>query len=299
MLIALFPNETKLHSLHVAAEVCRFLREHRVRVAAEEGVSDKIGAESLTVFQPSDIDVRISLGGDGTILRLVHRHPDLQAPLLGINLGSLGFLADIPVDHIYPSLEALLKGEYSIQRRMMMESRASNGGGCFAVNEVVVHRAQNPCLIDLAVYVDDCYLNTFAADGIILSTPSGSTAYSLAAGGPILSPELDAFVLTPISPHTISNRPIVLMPKRHIQITYLSPRLPVEIAYDGIASLRLATQETLTSSIAVRRFDLVQLTGHDYFSTLREKLGWHGRMKAHSLEPVFTSRSDRDCEDTP
>ena len=100
---------------------------------------------------------------------------------------------------------------------MMMEGKTSRGESCFAVNDFVIHRAQNPSLIDLAVYVDGHYLNTFSADGIILSTPSGSTAYSLAAGGPIVSPEIDAVIITPICPHTISNRPIVLMPKHEIQ----------------------------------------------------------------------------------
>jgi NAD+ kinase len=279
MLIGLFPNEMKNQSLEIATEVCQFLKDNKVEVVAEDRLASIIGAKSLSEIDICNIDFRISLGGDGTILRLVHRHPNLQAPLLGINLGSLGFLADIPLHDIYPSLQDLLEGYYTIQKRMMMEGFTSNGESCFAVNEIVLHRAQNPCLIDLAIYVDGRYLNTFSADGIILSTPSGSTAYSLAAGGPILTPELDAFIITPICPHTISNRPIVLLPKHEIQIKYLSAHLPVEIAYDGITSFTLATQETFTTFVSKQRFQLVNLVRHDYFFTLREKLGWHGRLK--------------------
>jgi NAD+ kinase len=280
MIIALFPNEMKNHSLKIATEVCQFLKNKGVNVVAEDRLATIIGAKSFFEADINQIDFRISLGGDGTILRLVHRHPNLQAPLLGINLGSLGFLADIPLNDIFPSLQDLVDGHYTIQKRMMMEGLTSQGNSCFAVNEVVVHRAQNPCLIDLAIYVDGKYVNTFSADGIIISTPSGSTAYSLAAGGPILTPELDAFVITPICPHTISNRPIVLMPKREIQVKYLSAYLPVEISYDGISSFTLATQETFTVIVSQRRFQLVALMRYDYFFTLREKLGWQGKLKS-------------------
>jgi len=282
MIIALFPNEIKHRSIHIAAEVCQFLKQNKVDVVAEEQLASLIGARPLSDLDLSLIDFRLSLGGDGTILRLVHRHPELRAPLLGINLGGLGFLADIPLNEIFPSLQDLFDGHYSIQQRMMMEGSTSKGEAYFAVNEVVLHRAQNPCLIDLAIYVDGRYVNTFSADGIILSTPSGSTAYSLAAGGPILSPELDAFVITPICPHTISNRPIVLLPNREIQVKYLSPYLPVEISYDGISSLTLGTEETLTAYTSQHRFQIVSLARHDYFFTLREKLGWQGKLKSCS-----------------
>lgn len=280
MRIGLFPNEMKNHSMQIASEVCHYLKERKVSVVAEDKVAVQIEAEPLSTTQLDTIDFRISIGGDGTILRLVHRHPLLQAPLLGINLGSLGFLADITLDAIYPSLDELLRGNYMIQKRMMMEGKNSQGDACFAVNEIVFHRAQNPCLIDLAIYVDGQYLNTFSADGIILSTPSGSTAYSLAAGGPIISPDLDAFIITPICPHTISNRPIVLMPKQDIRVEYLSPYQPVEISYDGISTFSLATQQTFQTRVSQKRFQLVNLPGHDYFHTLREKLNWHGKLKS-------------------
>lgn len=278
--IALFPNELKPGALKVTSEICNFLKGKGVETVVEDMHADSLGAAPLSKVDEKTIDFRISLGGDGTILRLLHRHPRIEAPLLGINLGSLGFLADIPMNAIYPSLEELLAGDYFVQERMMMEGSCTNGDSCFAVNEIVIHRAKNPCLIDLAIYVDGLYLNTFSADGVILSTPSGSTAYSLSAGGPILAPELHAFVLTPVCPHTISNRPIVLMPKREIQVRYLNPLLPVEVHYDGILSFALPTSAVLTACASKSCFKLVCLRNrYDYFYTLREKLGWQGRLK--------------------
>jgi len=279
-LIGLFPNEKKSLSVKIAAEICQYLKAQGVQVVSEDYHATVIGAQPLSEVDISSIDFKISLGGDGTILRLIHRHPQLAAPLLGINLGSLGFLADIPQSAIYPALELLLKGHFTLQNRMMMQGITSKGETCFALNEVVLHRASNPCLIELAIYVDGIYLNTFAADGIIISTPSGSTAYSLAAGGPILSPDLRAFVLTPICPHTISNRPIVLMPKKEIQIKYLSRLNPIEISYDGISSFGLSTDEVFSASPSPLDFCLVNLKSNNYFSTLREKLGWQGKLKA-------------------
>lgn len=282
MKIALFPNEIKNQSLKVAAEVCQFLKERGIEVFAEERLASGIGANTLIEQLFDYIDFRISFGGDGTILRLVHRHPQLIAPLLGVNLGSLGFLADIPLKDIFPSLQDLLDGRYTIQKRMIIEGNIPNKGRSFAVNEIVIHRAKNAGLVDLAIYVDRRYVNTFSADGIILSTPSGSTAYSLAAGGPILTPELNAIIITPICPHTISNRPLVLMPQHQIEIKYLSDRLPVEMTYDGVHTFSLTKEESFIVNVASERhFQLVNLTRHDYFFTLREKLGWHGKLKTN------------------
>jgi NAD+ kinase len=279
MKIALFPNERKPFSVEIAKDVGQFLKKKGIQIIAEDPFISVLQAQPLSMTPFDTIDFRISLGGDGTMLRLIHRHPDLHAPLLGINLGSLGFLADIPLDDILPSLEGLLGNEYTVQKRMMIDARTSTNETCFAANEIVLHRANNPSLIDLAIYTDGSYVNTFSADGVILSTPTGSTAYSLAAGGPIISPELDAFLITPICPHTISNRPIVLKPNHQIEITYESSYLPLEISFDGISNFSLPSKEKLIVTIAERRFHLVNLHRHNYFHTLREKLGWQGRLK--------------------
>lgn len=280
MLIALIPNQIKPQTRGLAHSIRQFLREKNVTVAVEDDVAHEFEAIPLSNVDPKTVDFTISLGGDGTILRLVHRHPELTAPILGINLGGLGFMADIPSNDIYTSLQDLLNGNYRLSKRIVMGGQTADGQNCFAVNELVIHRAQNPCLVDLGITVDGVYLNTFSADGIIVSTPSGSTAYSLAAGGPILTPDLKAFVITPICPHTVSNRPIVLMPEKEIQVQYLSDHLPVEITYDGFPKFHMASGEVFKIFVSERHFTLVNMPYHDFFSTLRTKLAWTGKLKA-------------------
>ena len=282
MIIALFPNKRKKASHGIACQVSEYLVQHRVKVVAEDEVAEEIKAAPLSSVLPEQIDFSISLGGDGTLLQIIHRYPAINAPLLPINLGGLGFMAEISRDEIFPHLQNLLEGKFWIQNRMMMEALSATQQHNYAINEVTIHRAQNPCLIDLAIYLDGKYLNTFSADGIILSTPTGSTAYSLAAGGPIVTPDLNALILTPICPHTISNRPIVFMPKEEVRIEYISPREPVEVCCDGFHSYPMRKGDPLTITPSKRAFKLVCMLDHDYFSTLRSKLNWSGQLRSNS-----------------
>jgi len=279
MIIAIFPNTTKAQSKNLAIGIQEFLTNHGATVVAEEEDAKLIGVKSISEVDPNEIKFLISMGGDGTILRLVHKYDKLNAPILGINLGHLGFMADIPISDIYPSLQDLINGAYKIDERLMIQGETSHGDRCFAVNDIVVHRAKNPSLVEIAIHVDGLYLNTFESDGIIIATPNGSTAYSLAAGGPILSPDLEAIVLTPISPHTISNRPIVLNAKQEIQIQYLSDYDPIEVRADGLSSHLLHTGEVFRIVRSQRNFRLISLLRRDYFTTLRTKLGWSGKLR--------------------
>lgn len=274
MQIALFPNMIKKPSREIAGKIVSFLSARGAEIFSEDAVADEIGAKLLSTTLPNNIDYMISLGGDGTILRLIHRHPELEAPLMAINFGGLGFMADIPIQDIYKSLENLLEGKVIIQERMMMVGETQNFQMCQSINDIVFHRSKNPSLVEISVFVDDIYLNTFCADGIIVATPSGSTAYSMSAGGPILAPDLEAFVITPICPHTISNRPIVLMPKQQIRVQYLSKIQPIEVTYDGFSSFQMATGEEFYIRLSQRKFRLVSMPYHDFYSTLRSKLGW-------------------------
>jgi NAD+ kinase len=279
MIIALFPNTDKKQSKNLAIGIREFLSNHGVTVVAEDEEASQIGAKPMSEIDLKEITFMISMGGDGTILRLVHKYETLDAAILGINLGHLGFMADVPISDIYPSLQDLINGAYTIHNRVMVHGEMLNGEKCFAVNDIVVHRARNPSLVELAIHIDGLYLNTFEADGIILATPNGSTAYSLAAGGPIISPDLEALVLTPISPHTISNRPIVLTANQEIQIQYLSDYDPVEVRADGITSFHLQTGDVFRITRSRKDFKLISLLRHDYFSTLRTKLSWSGKLR--------------------
>jgi len=273
MIVALFINSQKRDHFQIAVDVCNFLKERKVEVVSPDEELNLPALESV-----KQIDFAIVLGGDGTILRLMHHHPHLNAPVLGINTGHLGFLTDIPLSDLYASLEEFVKGEFVVQERLMMDGSVEEHE-FFAINDIVIHRAKNPSLVDLSIHVDGLYLNTFSADGIILSTPTGSTAYSLAAGGPIMTPELEALVLTPICPHTVSNRPLVLKPEGQIEIQYLSEQDPVEITYDGVSRYSLLTNQTVKVRISKRKFRMVKLNRTDYFATLRTKLNWSGQVR--------------------
>lgn len=279
MIIALFPNTSKKQSKNLAIGVQEFLSNHGITVVTEDEEAKLINAKPISEVDPKQIQFLISMGGDGTMLRLAHKYHLLDAPMLGINLGHLGFMADIPISDIYPSLQDLINGSYKIHERVMIQGETLQGHHCFAVNDIVVHRAKNPSLVEIAIHVDGIYLNTFEADGIIIATPNGSTAYSLAAGGPIISPDLEALVLTPISPHTISNRPIVLTANQEIQIQYLSDYDPVEIRADGLEHHHLQTGDVFRITRHPKNFKLVSLLRRDYFSTLRTKLGWSGKLR--------------------
>lgn len=279
MIIAIFANTSKKQSKNLAIGIQEFLSNHGVTVVAEDEEAPHIGAKPLSQIDPEKIDFMISMGGDGTILRLVHKYAHLNAAILGINLGHLGFMADVPISDIYPSLQDLINGSYKVHERVAIQGETLHGDRCYAVNDIVIHRARNPSLVELAIHIDGVYLNTFEADGIIIATPNGSTAYSLAAGGPIISPDLEALALTPISPHTISNRPIILTANQEIQIQYLSDYDPIEVRADGLSHHSLQTGEVFRISRSAKNFKLVSLLRRDYYSTLRTKLGWSGKLR--------------------
>src|SRR5581483_4703664 len=279
MIIALFPNISKKQSKNIAVGVQEILSSNGITVVAEEEDAKLINAQYISSVDLKEIDFMIAMGGDGTMLRLAHKYEHLDIPMLGINLGHLGFMADVPLTDIYPSLQDLINGHYKVHERVIIKGVTQKGDHCFAVNDFVVHRARNPSLVEIAIHIDGVYLNTFEADGIIIATPNGSTAYSLAAGGPIISPNIDALVLTPISPHTISNRPSVLGTNQEIQIQYLSDYEPIEIRADGLSHHNLSTGDVFRISRHQKNFKLVTLNRRDYFSTLRTKLGWSGKLR--------------------
>jgi NAD+ kinase len=278
MIIALFPNEQFKQSFDIAVHIREFLEDQGITVVAEDEKAACFNAVPLSSIDPAEIQFLIVMGGDGTILRISHHFAHLNAPILGINLGHLGFMADVPISDIYPSLSDLLNGAYTVDHRLVLEG-IHESTTLRAVNDLVLHRANNHSLIELAIHVDGTYVNTFLADGIIVATPNGSTAYSLAAGGPILSPSLDAVVITPVCPHTISNRPIVLTADKQIEIQYLSPYDPIEVRADGLEAFSLATGDLFLIKRSPLTFKLVNLHRHEYFSTLRTKLSWSGKLR--------------------
>jgi NAD+ kinase len=279
MMIALFPHPTHPDSKKLCEQIIGFFKQHGITVVAEDKSARELNLPPLSSVNPDKIKFLISMGGDGTILRLAHTYDHLQAAIFGINLGHLGFMADVPIVDLLPSLEDLLKGAYTIENRLVIEGTAPDGSSFYALNDFVLHRTPNPSLIQLSIYLDDLYLNTFEADGIIIATPNGSTAYSLASGGPILSPGLDGIVITPICPHTISNRPIVLTSSHEIRVEYLSHYPKIEVVVDGLSTVHLTPNTSFKFKKSSKTFRLVNLNRRDYYSTLRTKLGWSGKLR--------------------
>jgi NAD+ kinase len=279
MIIAVFANIHRPESKNLAIGIREFLIRHDVKVVTDDDSAEEIGAVPISKVDPKKVQFMISMGGDGTILRLIHQYSHLDAAILGINMGHLGFMADVPLNDVYPSLQDLISGSYRIEERLVIQGETAGGDHCFAVNDIVIHRGKNPNLIEVGIHAGPHFLNTFVADGVIIATPNGSTAYSLAAGGPILSPTLDAVVITPICPHTISNRPIVLTADQEITVQYLSNHESAEIRADGLPPMLLHNGELFRIQKSSKRFKLVNLLRHDYFSTLRTKLGWVGKLR--------------------
>lgn len=278
MIVALFLNRQIPSSGEVASEICRFLSSRGVEVVSDDLDASQIGSKPISSIDPKLISIIISLGGDGTILRLVHQYGHLNAAILGVNLGHLGFMADVQLDDLHVSLQHLIEGSYHIEDRLMLDGITPSGSRCLVVNDIVIHRGGNPALIEMDFFVNEKYLNTFEADGVVISTPNGSTAYSLAAGGPILSPSLEAIVITPICPHTISNRPIVLTSEERIQVECLNGE-GVPIYADGRNVHELKKGGRFFIQKSDKKFKSVNLLGRDYFATLRSKLGWAGKLR--------------------
>lgn len=231
-----------------------------------------------------EVDMVVVLGGDGTLLSVADciATSGSNIPLLGINFGSLGFLTEVTLPELYQSLEAALSGRAHIEARMMLQATTMRKGARFAaavaLNDVVVTKAARSRMIDLSVSVGDELLTRIKADGLIVATPTGSTAYNLSAGGPIVQPTLDALILTPIAPHTLTNRPIVIPATSTVRIQpIMEERDEVFVTFDGQAGFELQHGDEIRICRADRPLRLIRPTTRSYFEVLREKLKWGER----------------------
>ena len=229
---------------------------------------------------PGQVDLIIVLGGDGTLLSVSRSVGDLGTPLLGVNLGGLGFLTATTLDEMLPAVEALLEGRMVIDERMMLAARVRRGGAVvadlLALNDVVIMKSAMSRIIDFTVAVDGQAATAYRADGLIIATPTGSTAYSLSAGGPILFPTMDAVVITPICSHTLTNRPIVLPGTQRMEVT-LRANQEVMLTVDGQVGFGLREDDVVETQRAAARIRLVRFPHKHFFSVLRTKLKWGER----------------------
>lgn len=267
-----------------AAQMVRWLipwlKKRGKKVCVENGLA-RSGAQSCTKKElAAKADLIISLGGDGTLLNIAPLVVRPEVPILGVNMGGLGFITEVAVDELEAVLTKTLEGKYEVEKRMTLEIRVIGKGRKHkfrVLNDAVITKGARSRIIDLETYVGADYLCTYRADGLIISTPTGSTAYSLAAAGPILEPTLGAIVLAPICPHTLTNRPIVVPSNAAIRVTLRSFGDTVILIPDGQQGLRLNNGDKVEARDYGLPVSLIKLPSRSYYEILREKLKWGER----------------------
>ena len=224
----------------------------------------------------SKIDFLIALGGDGTILSASRNIGEYETPIFGVHLGSLGFLAESKVKNLYNNLKLILKNKNNIFPRMIAKAvfnQNDKKNKIYALNDLVINSSGGTRLINCSLFLDGKYITSYSADGLIIATPTGSTAYNLSAGGPIIAPWLSLFTITPICPHSLSSRPIILSGNSNLKITFPN-HLPLNLSADGQVNFEIKSGTELIITKSPHSANMITLEKNDYFETLRTKMGW-------------------------
>jgi NAD+ kinase len=225
-----------------------------------------------------DVDLLVVLGGDGTILGAARLVGTRRIPVLGVNFGWLGYLTEFTLDELFPALDGLRKGDFFVDRRMMLDVILERDGRAIAshraLNDAVVSKGAPVRMIELDCYIDGMFVSSFRADGMIVATPTGSTAYSLSAGGPIVHPSMSAILLTPICPHMLSNRPVVVPGESLIEVVFKQAGEDLMLTVDGQVAISLLPDDRVSIVQSESTFDLVRPTNRNYFEVLKTKLKW-------------------------
>lgn len=262
-------------------DLAEYLAEHQFEVFVDHLTASYLTTDTYKAITLEDIgrqaDLAVVVGGDGTLLNIARILASYDVPLIGINQGRLGFLTDLSTDTMLATLCEMLKGQYTTERRMLLYAEVVRHDksvfNALAFNDVVLYRGISSGMIEFQVSINTEYVNTLRSDGLIVTTPTGSTAYALSAGGPILHPSLDLIALVPVCPHTLSNRPIVVGPDASVEVHMLSS-VDARVHCDSHSNFDLEP----TDRIIVRRFPktvrLLHPVNHSYYRMLREKLGW-------------------------
>jgi len=281
--IGLVANSGKPSSRHLVRKAAALIRAGGRAVLADRVTAQMAGlpgapcpdAATLT----RQVDLLMVFGGDGTMLRVARETAGSRTPIVGINAGSLGFLTDVQAHQLPLALRQIMAGETVLESRPLIEARGHAGGQTVAetaLNDFVISRGAAPRLIELAVSVDGEALTRYRCDGLIVCTPTGSTAYSLSAGGAVVSPSAEVLTLTPICPHTLSNRSVIVSLDATVRVEVLSKRIETVLTADGQKMIPLATGDVITIRRSRQGVRLLHLAGSSFFETLRRKLNWRG-----------------------
>ncbi|NLT49853.1 MAG: NAD(+) kinase [Ignavibacteria bacterium] len=285
MTIGIVPNLAKNNVLEILQRLVLKLAEFKFNILIQESTElpddFRDGIRGFTDFVNysefySQSEIVFTLGGDGTMLSTAFESRNYDVPLVGINLGKLGFLAEINLDNIGKFIDDIKKGKTIIEERITLEAFCTE---CpltkmFAVNDIVIDKGMWPKMIEITIKVDDEYVSTFSADGVIVATPTGSTGYSLSTGGPIVFPKAKSIIISPVAPHTLTMRPLVLSCEQKINITVNSQNKSVQVNCDGQRVNQFRSPASLQIGKSSRPMRLLHSKDNSYFSILREKLFW-------------------------
>jgi NAD+ kinase len=275
------PNEPRAAEL--AARIAEWSAVHEINLFVNDRVKDlPPGTFSASARDIADnCDVLVALGGDGTMIATARLVSGRGTPVLGVNLGTLGYLTEFAAEDVIPALEAVIRGNYEVDLRMMLDWRVVRDGDQVgagsALNDIVVNKSALARIIDIDCAVGSHYVTTFRADGLIISTPTGSTAYNLSAGGPIIAPGVEAIAIAPICPHALTNRPLVLPQYAEIKLRINTREQEVMITSDGQTGMPLKSDDLVEIKKSAKTFNTIAAKDRDYFEILRSKLKWSGR----------------------
>lgn len=281
--IALFVNPNRKEANVVVRELRSWLdKEGNYNLLMEEALAIQLDQKDLKASSSTlqtTADLIIALGGDGTILQAVKSMGERDIPILGVNFGGLGFLTEIIQQELYASLKDVLNGKVVIEERMMLETNIRGHSPLRALNDIVISKETLARIISLQVLIDSAYLTTYEGDGLIVATPTGSTAYSLSAGGPIVIPEMKTIILTPICPHTLSVRPMVIPHLSKVTIVVESETEGIMLTIDGQQGIALNLHDEIDITSAEKTIKLIKPKKRDFYEVLRTKLKWGGRFR--------------------
>jgi NAD+ kinase len=280
--IGIIANVEKEKSAECTIQLRDWALTKGITVLFEEGIAGKIGETKGMDRRElaSLVDLLVVLGGDGTILRTVRFVSEYDIPIVGINLGEFGYLTEVNLNEMFSALELIVKGEYQTEKRMMLDITIYLGTETVRhqsiLNDVVITRGNLSRILNLETTVNERYLTTFRADGIIISTPTGSTAYNISAGGPIVFPEQDSFIINPICPFTLTNRPIIVPDSVEIKVITWTKGQGAILTLDGQVSYTMKSGDSMVIRKSPYVTNLVSSPHRDYMEILRTKLGWGG-----------------------
>jgi NAD+ kinase len=278
--VAIIANTSRPRAGTAAGSAIAVLHVRGVQVVVDQATASHLPQDASGLFrvvQQADFaklaDAVITFGGDGTLLSVARLLVDADVPIMGINVGRLGFLAEFSADEVPNAIDCLLSGSYRVVDRTTLVVEFGDVTG-IAINEILVERSTEAKMISVRAHVDDHHVADYSADGVIIATPTGSTAYSLAAGGPIIAPSAAAFVITPIAPHTLTLRPLIINDDSEVRLEIMQERAKAQIVADGTVLGSIGNNEHVTIKKGVHRVRLIKRAESTYYDLLREKLLW-------------------------